>query len=94
MPFTAVYLQITLLSLPLPLALSKTEGVRNHSTYFVVLAPISRDDAQFRYCRPLILLFTGNKSQFFFSSSPTKNFKPEVAKKILLCYVPQIGYSF
>ena len=35
MPLTAIYLPITLFSLPLSLALSKTEGVRDHLIYFV-----------------------------------------------------------
>lgn len=72
MSFTAIYLQIMLFSLPLSLALSKTEGVRDYSIYFVIFVPISGDNAKFGYCSPLILRFTGRMSQSVSSSSTEK----------------------
>lgn len=70
--FTAIYLQIILFSLPLSIALSKTEGVWDHSIYFVIFVPTSGDNAKFRHCGPLILYFTGRMSQSAFSSSREK----------------------
>lgn len=69
---SVLYLQIILVSLRLSLALSKTEGERNRSICFVIFAPISGNDAKFRYCCPLISYFTGKMSQSFNFPSPTE----------------------
>lgn len=69
---SVLYLQIIPFSLRLSLALSKTEGGRNRSICFVIFAPISGNDAKFRYCCPLISYFTGKMSQSFNFPSPTE----------------------
>lgn len=88
MSFTAIYLQIILFSLQLSLAISKTEGIRDHSICFVIFVPISRDNTKFRYCGPLILYFTGRMCQSVFSSFTEKllNQKYEGKKNTFLLH--------